>query len=150
MRRLLFKYLGPDRASVFQNGLIRFSQAAALNDPFESTAAVSTAALVEQLKNDADVELEKILDGYGREGLKPADFDLIETARKRVHHRIRNKLTPGRFGRQIIGMTSSQIGVLSLSKSSKSVLMWSHYALDHTGFVIGLNALDPARWRRSS
>lgn len=143
MRRLLFKYLAPDRASVLQNGLIRFSQAAALNDPFESTAAVSTAALIEQLKSDADVELEKIVDEYGREGLDPADFDLIETARERAYYQIRSKLTPGRFGRQVIGMTSTQIGILSLSKSSKSVLMWSHYALDHTGFVIGLNALDP-------
>jgi site-specific DNA-adenine methylase len=35
---IVYKYLSPNRASVLENGLIRFTQSGALNDPFETTA----------------------------------------------------------------------------------------------------------------
>jgi len=34
------------------------------------------------------------------------------------------------------------VGVLCLSKSNKSILMWSHYSAGHTGFVLGFDAED--------
>lgn len=139
MRRILFKYLTPERASVLDNGLIRFSQAPALNDPFESTALVATASMIKQLDEETDAEIENLIDEYGRDKLLPSDLEKIKLAREMAYRQVRRKVTPGRFGRQLMAMMSAHIGVLSLSRSSKSVLMWSHYARDHTGFVIGLD-----------
>src|ERR1035438_5644436 len=34
----------------------------------------------------------------------------------------------------------SELGILSLSAINHSILMWSHYASGHTGFVIGFDS----------
>lgn len=139
MRKILFKYLSPTRAGVLKDGMIRFSQSSALNDPFESTAVVSTTAMLKQLDEEADLELERIIDEYGRDRLTPENHEQIGVARESAYRQIRAKVNPGKFGRRLKAMMGVEIGVLSLSRTSKSVLMWSHYAQDHTGFVIGLD-----------
>ena len=36
-QELVYKYVAPERLDILEKGLIRFTQPAALNDPFEST-----------------------------------------------------------------------------------------------------------------
>ena len=38
---------------------------------------------------------------------------------------------------------NKDIGILCLSENRKSILMWSHYADEHSGFVVGFDSEDP-------
>ena len=48
----VYKYVGLDRVDVLTNGLIRFTQVAALNDPFESRPNLND--LKQQFRNRAE------------------------------------------------------------------------------------------------
>ena len=36
------------------------------------------------------------------------------------------------------------VGILSLSKTPDNLLMWAHYAKNHTGFLVGIDMADKA------
>lgn len=42
-----------------------------------------------------------------------------------------------RLAKQFIDEISQLVGIVCFSRHSKSILMWSHYANAHRGFVIG-------------
>lgn len=46
---MLFKYLEPDRIDVLDSNLIRFTQPADFNDPFEFKPVISTLASKEEM-----------------------------------------------------------------------------------------------------
>lgn len=99
---MLYKYLPPSRINVLKDLEIRFTQAASLNDPFESIKCYSLPIGLSILGNFGTTEME------------------IIDARKKIESFLDNSF-----------------GILSLSRFHKSLLMWSHYADSHRGFVIG-------------
>lgn len=48
------------------------------------------------------------------------------------------KMSPANIGFELMDRVNKCLGILSLSRTFTNLLMWSHYANNHTGFVIGL------------
>ena len=120
----LYKYLAKNRADVIENMKIRFTQPKELNDPFE---------LYPQLQNFSppkppDSSIIDLGNGtYATRATVTAGTAILDTFKDI------NKL------KEVIEF-SNGIGVLSLSEVNNNLLMWSHYAGNHTGFVIGFNS----------
>lgn len=121
---IVYKYVTPDRIDVLENGRIRFTQADALNDPFEINPCFSAY-------NQGAIEFAKARvkgQGYTPSEL-PTDAEIAELAMQQVQL-FREQLYP-------------EYLMLSLSKSNKNLLMWSHYASCHRGLVFGFDSNHP-------
>jgi hypothetical protein len=126
----LYKYLHPDRIDVLQNLRIRFTQPHYLNDPFESNPVVTgSEATDEDWERIAEIECR-------RNGLNLADFKHM------TKKDVRDRMFPEMWEimKAAFHYTS---GILSLTEDPLNVLMWSHYANNHQGFVVGFNSEHP-------
>jgi hypothetical protein len=173
---VLYKYLIPDRIDVLERRRIRFTQPVALNDPFELQPYFETV-FEERVLSDylsaGPIDLTPhLIAGY--EALEPQQKALIpldqwlswmkaildtEEGQREMRDTLQYALaaivevgrqsTPGIRDkwRETFG---KQIGILSLSEVADSRLMWSHYAAQHTGFVIGFDEMHPYFDRRRS
>lgn len=121
---VVYKYLPPERTDVLRGGRIRFTQASALNDPFESTPL--TAVLRESLIQGQ----EELLASTGNQ-LYGHDSTVRYHMRKNARKSVEN----------IINDTRNNKGILSLSLNRSELLMWSHYCNSHRGFIIGFDGL---------
>jgi len=102
---MYYKYLSPDRFDVMCNLKIRFTQPGALNDPFE------------------DAPLIKY------ENTEPYFLILTENKRKVIPNS--RKEEPAKLGQQLKEHLNYAVGILSLSRTRKNQLLWSHYADSH-------------------
>lgn len=137
----LFKYLSPERADVLENLKIRFTQASALNDPFECFPGIVQkdkewykAAFLKKIKREMS----------GLSIRSPAKRKQYVRQRKRDFENFYRCYSDEEWlleqARSIVLMDSMIEGYLSLSATSTNVLMWSHYCESHLGFVIGFDA----------
>lgn len=117
---IVYKYLHPDRIDVLQNTLIRFTQPAALNDPFEGMSNLSEIRRF----------FEQLTKGLGQ------GTDLIETDDDYVST---EQAITDTFGRWNLD-NASELAFLSLSKKRNNLLMWSYYCDSHRGFTLGFDA----------
>src|SRR5262245_60498248 len=122
---IVYKYVPPVRIDVLRDCLIRFTQPAALNDPFES--------------NPLDV---KLFDSFVDDQMKymaglPMQLSEIDKMvvgvhiRKNARKAVKDLMDESRFKK----------GILSVSEIRDDLLMWSHYSDSHRGFVIGFFGL---------
>src|ERR1051326_2771347 len=118
---IAYKYLHPSRMSVLSERLIRFTQAAALNDPFETTPDMR------QLERSFRGHIHRTIEAAN---LSPLDYAI---ARSKVAEQIRKHFAE--FQRR----NNSDYAILSLSKVPNSLLMWAHYCDSHRGFVLGFD-----------
>jgi hypothetical protein len=121
---IVYKYVTPDRIDVLEKGRIRLTQADALNDPFEINPCFSAY-------NKGAIEFAKARltgQGYTHSQL-PTDAEIAELARQQSQ-RFREQLYP-------------EFLMLSLSKTNKNLLMWSHYASCHRGLVFAFDSKHP-------
>jgi len=140
---VLYKYLHPDRVDVLQNLKIRFTQVSALNDPFESLPGI--------IQKDREWYLQQ----FHEKRVKPEMIRLgINDQRER--EQFRRAFEEQYFSNflacytdqkwleeqsEIVQRASASVqGCLSLSATPKNILMWSHYAHNHEGYVIGFDA----------
>lgn len=123
---IVYKYVVPDRIDVLRYGTLRFTQIAALNDPFEST-------LIPNKLRDSLIEKQKKI--LASTNTKLSLNDLLD-----VHYNI-NKLAYESVDKMINGVLSNK-GILSVSLERSQLLMWSHYCDSHRGFIIGFDGLD--------
>ncbi len=133
---ILYKYVTQRRAldSIPKTGegTLRATQPAALNDPFE--CAVSSL-YVFQDKAEEDRELARVLTEINRS--KPVTAQYVGRARRQYG---------SLFTRQLFAeRVSTRFGVVSLSKHPSHPLMWSHYTIDGSGFVIGYKVKELER-----
>lgn len=118
---LLYKYLTPDLIEILQNGLIRFTPLGLFNDPFEANPVYPNiddevlAALAEREASGPPMTRDE----------RQAWID-----DRQMQHFTRS---------EILRSAAWTIGALSMSATSDSVLMWTHYAAVHKGFVIGFD-----------
>lgn len=161
---LLYKYYSPER-NVLKPLRVRFSQPAALNDPFEFALNVKPEGV------------RRAISKLGRQVVNPVSFvamALQSAWRSRNHDRLRALPWPARylfiailvivapifalsllpFARRQVDRVTAAAGtgferllsskglgtflVFSCSELWDSVPMWAHYAGNHTGFVIGI------------
>jgi len=115
---IVYKYAHPDRIDVLKTGLIRFTQADALNDPFEINPNFS------EYSEGARAFAKKKVPGEW-----PSEDQINELLRESAKD-FRERLFP-------------QFLILSLSQKNNNALMWSHYAASHSGIVYGFDAGHP-------
>ncbi len=125
---IAYKYCEPDRIDdVLKNGMIRFTQPADFNDPFEASPSFSDnrpeldSVLLAQYLEDAEprtpqVQLERLVDGA------------LDIACLRRKHALG---LPARLSEHFVA--------LCLSRSRSNLLMWAHYGDCHRGFVVGFD-----------
>lgn len=142
----LYKYLHPDRVDVLRNGTIRFSSPKVLNDPFELKPYLSGVAPEGEICSDFEQKLPNIIaEEYAK---LPPDFrskcsiqkfqELANSQLPQLKIQFQDFAIMARPRIQkIISEGFEEIaGILCLSESPTNLLMWSHYADSHQGFVI--------------
>lgn len=161
---IVYKYLRPERfIDVLERQLIRFTQPALFNDPFE----------LRPLMRDVDKDVDpialftKIWDANTRAVLKTipttipeawrdlsftphtgsqATEPVLEAMYKRSLKQYlqswpkESKLASVSLVEEYHKTTNSTYGVLSLSARWNQPLMWAHYTNNHEGFVVGYDS----------
>lgn len=123
----LYKYLPYDQGSccVLTRSTIKYTCPLDFNDPFDCRPSYNEEALNEIYRTRPDLLKEIARKG----GLSPAQR--IQQ-KKKISKKIKKHIT----GNGHLDNMLSGVGVVSLSEKADSVLMWSHYAGFHTGFVV--------------
>ena len=136
-----FKYLNPERIDVLKNLKIRYTQACALNDPFESFPGI--------IQRDKEWYKKAFMRNIESEA---KDQNFRSDVKRKQYIRARKKDFDNFYKcysdekwlfertQEVILLDSSIQGYLSLSATEKNILMWSHYAQNHEGFIIGFNS----------
>lgn len=150
---ILYKYLPPKRIDILLSGLICFSDPKGFNDPFEVSPVFPPdnpeAVLLHKILSSirADAKFREKLKDMERTLEKPfleAGFVLSEASEQEIQARIEKLQDDHGMKRVVYENSTNVIGVLSLSAVPDSILMWSHYTAEHTGFVIGFDTAHPA------
>jgi hypothetical protein len=119
----LFKYVNFDRVDIISKGKIRFTQALAWNDPFEFQPFYE-----DHIDKDGWKQLSqfgKIVAHHKKTGVwLETEIKDYESERKRI------------IKDDIFQYINNSLVCLSLTQDKENLLMWSHYADDHKGFVI--------------
>ena len=126
--RLLYKYVSAERVLTclpeVGDGALRATQPAALNDPFECAVGY---ALLELDRREANREVARVLTSINR--TSPLSETDVDEARDRYGSLYLREL----LSKQL----SQRFGVVSFATDPRHPLMWSHYASDGAGFVLG-------------
>lgn len=130
MKQTLYKYMpvqseeALERLVTMLRGRIYYSSPCSFNDPFEMSAIFDVP--------DHD-EAMTLLDGTGA----LAGLHLSKSARVKIYQQVRATLgTKNVVSREWI----NSIGVLCLTTSPDDLLMWAHYAQNHTGICLGFDS----------
>lgn len=160
----LYKYLHSDRIDVLENNCIRYTQPADLNDPFEMTPAIEKLATSEYVEQWQKENLERTIEREIRQRFPASQYPIAKAFFQQnkasfmdEFHRefgsymeMANSRTPDMFHDLIKSKLLPTIGVLSLTERSDNLLMWSHYAEQHRGFVLAVDEQHPAISNRRS
>jgi Protein of unknown function (DUF2971) len=152
----LFKYLRPERVDVLLGRIIGFSKPTRFNDPFDCLPYFVDSGELNPLgartyflqAKPEDIGLprykEEVRDHVQRSFAADPSFTLqaimlVDPIPKEEHHgglarNFRSSLAP---------FMQDSVIALSLTENRNSLLMWAHYAADHTGFVIGFDSDHP-------
>lgn len=107
-----------------------------MNDPFECRPWFTFDGSEQQFLEFFERMVRKRFPKYGPKQVR-AEAGRLYTQGK---HKDREFLEP--FRQSVVKMLSEHIGICCLSKSNTNILMWSHYAHDHTGFCLEFDASD--------
>ena len=130
---ILYKYVTAKRALTcipeVGNGALRATQPASLNDPFE--CAVTTLYVFPD-EAEENCELAKVLTTINES--KPVTAEDVRRARQEYG---------SLFTRQLFtDQVSTRYGIVSFATVPYHPLMWSHYTIDGSGFVIGYDVAE--------
>lgn len=138
----VYKFLGSERSAFLENGLLRFTQAAALNDPYECLAAFPDVS-PEEMAGDL---FSGVLDRVGYKENDSREERLLKArqigdAFSRIKAMFKDD--PWLYRDFAIDLNQRRInnglGILSLSRRWDSALMWSHYTKTYSGFCVGFD-----------
>ncbi len=146
---ILYKYLHPDRVDVLTNKMIRFTQPTIFNDPFETELNIKRFASEEYTRKVYDELLEKKLSSVPKEFRQYVRKIMEKDESRECLNKKMGDLLPQ--SKEVIKDTiAKNVGILSLTEEKNNLLMWSHYAFSHTGFVIGFDSQNEfLNFRRS-
>ena len=148
----LYKYLDPERIDILSNGLIRFTQPALFNDPFEMSPYISAIASEEEIDEIFDAkhvsQLREEYEKMNRESRRAVKFEEFkkrypkEILLPRIKESAKGKALD--HAKESLSIAMSQaIGILCLTGKPDNLLMWAHYAASHTGMVIEFDVEHP-------
>lgn len=122
-----YKYLPFNEGSlkVITEGTVKFTCPLDFNDPFDCqpVAYIDKQVRKKEYFKWAESQMSH---------LSPAKR--VQEINK-LYRRLSNAIHSG----DILNMNLKQVGVLSLSRTCNDILMWSHYAENHKGFVVGFH-----------
>ena len=133
---ILYKYVTHNRALTcipeVGNGTLRATQPAALNDPFECAV---TPMISHINQTEVNLELANVLTEINAR--KPiTEEDVLSAKAKHGSQFLRHLVSQ---------QLSTAFGIVSFSVKPFHPLMWSHYAGDGSGFVIGYDKEEIGR-----
>ncbi|MDP2144282.1 MAG: DUF2971 domain-containing protein [Gallionella sp.] len=156
----LYKYLHPDRIDVLRNGTIRFSSPKILNDPFELKPHISAITSKEDIHSDFEAKFPNILaEEYAKlpeQFRRHIPLDLFQKLARSQLPQLKaqfqefSEMATPMLQRVISEKLEENIGILCLTESPDNLLMWSHYADSHQGFVIEFDTTVPFFDQRKS
>ena len=144
---ILYKYVPAERISVLQDFLIRFTQPNEMNDPFEARpdSYITSEGRAREL---ADVIRQSPISIWsaGRtathaEMEREAYASSVErdpNCAEQIYARVGIQIPLDEIAKKVYDEVYNRVGILSLSESSDNLLMWTHYAGGHRGFVLML------------
>lgn len=136
---MLYKYLPSERIDVIQNLEIRFSPLQSLNDPFEASPLIDMSLEKEDMVSFIESGLNELWSNT-KEYEKTEENKLsLEQAKKELIEKSEVLMCSRNAGHEVIKLLGDNLGILSLSRSEHSLLMWSHYASGNTGYVLGFH-----------
>ena len=144
---VLYKYFPPERGAFLKELLLRFTPPGSFNDPFDSFPAFygfdETLITAKVNKAGLDTAFDIALESSS-EFEKQRKLSVIPQANKilRKHYLSNPTRLDGIFAELHRKKVNSDIGILCLCDSPKSVVMWSHYTHEHKGFVVGFESQD--------
>jgi hypothetical protein len=120
----LYKYRGFDAYtdSIFANNRLWFSDSAAFNDPFDC-----------QIVDSGNYTRSDIFDYLVSRGVPT-----VQATQLADDHAANPALFPALLAQVKQAVLGSK-GILSMSRINNNILMWSHYAASHSGFVLGFD-----------
>jgi Protein of unknown function (DUF2971) len=148
----LFKYISSERISLLTDGLIRFTQPGDLNDPFEIRPILarigSNAEIARQLEGLALEDFRKRL------GAQMSEEQLRGLAARAIAFLLRSPVAPlisqamtgalGVINNKIFPESINKVfGVMSLSETARSSLMWAHYGESYQGIALEFDTESP-------
>lgn len=145
----LYKYLQPSRIDVIRDCTIRFTQYGDFNDPFELNPNIDKIAEESEIRKIVDRDLVQLIEEeYSKNPIISALISkesFIQLAEENKDH-LKNAVIG--MEQHVVGLlpgmlqktANSLLGALSLSEIRNHELMWSHYANEHRGYVIGFNS----------
>jgi hypothetical protein len=125
---LRYKYIPFDEGSlcILKDGTMKFTRPSEFNDPFDCDPEVDEHQWIKYIKSEGKDLLKRAADSLG---LSPAKrIQQKNVMLKRLTKAFQN----GEFGQKAV----NDVGICCLSRDPLNLLMWAHYAKDHTGFVI--------------
>jgi len=133
---MLYKYLPSERIDVVENLKIRFSPLKSLNDPYETFPSIDVSLR-------ATISIEKLYKEIDDECGKLPKTEQTESKRQQMRDAAKQGFT-SQFNnhtasKNLADTLNDSFGILSLSRSHSSLLMWAHYASGYTGYVIGFD-----------
>jgi hypothetical protein len=111
---------------------VYFSSASEFNDPFDARFPIRYDLV-------GDSELKDRLRRSYKQGFPLAGHSLVEAEVNRAFDNLRNPVYLEELYERKYQANSEVIGVFSMAERSDNILMWSHYANYHKGFVAGFD-----------
>jgi hypothetical protein len=125
---LRYKYIPFTNNSlkIFSEGTIKYSIPSKVNDPFDCFPVH---------KGDDSEEFVKSRPDLMQKASRIRKININKLLRENPASRIQDVKENGTFSREL----SDRVGICSLTRDPLNLLMWSHYAQSHAGFVVEFN-----------
>jgi hypothetical protein len=123
---LLYKYVSLEGLErILRHSTIRFTQPSAFNDPFELLPEIIVPAGAEEKKFELKFDIGAVRPVAAAEEVLeiPEGWGCSDA-----------------MSREIVQLLNKEVGILSLSRVATSLLMWSHYADQYAGAVVGFDS----------
>lgn len=146
---VLYKYFAPERLDVVTDAKLRFSPLSAFNDPFEGRPDITDLAPEGVLERAVWDGLPEMLEEEYYKG--PDQLRKLVSVEQFVAmamsdptgivSNLLNQAKPitANLAKTLPDMLNEHVGTLCLTEIPDSLLMWAHYGVSHTGFVVGFD-----------
>jgi hypothetical protein len=132
-----YKFVSFDRKDILENGLIRFAPIGSFNDPFELEPSITPISrrFTQYCSDLTEAELNNLSFSEEDYSFSEKRADQVEAFREIYRAKI------GKYGVLSLSSNNKINQLLSVSAAENkdpktNLLMWSHYADSHKGFVI--------------
>jgi hypothetical protein len=136
---MLYKYVPAARLDILTAGSVRFTQPRALNDPFEGAPLIDLGSDLAEALSMIDHDAQEFWNGRDPEEKTEENRKQFEAQVEELKLDARKQMAPAATGLGLMDRLNDALGILSLSRTPSSLLLWSHYADSHRGFVIGFD-----------